>query len=202
MNNRTAFAKASKEWTQIEHNVCGRRAAWTPLWWWPCIWYARAAWKRHVETKYRTKQNRLNVSRKDAYSTSLVLSSPISCVSNHPISCLKIDLKSSDLILSHWLYAAVCQHIISRYANKMTAHPISTTNWFTTAVQYLVNPGKRDYKYLTKVQPIHLQWNIKVITHSLEMLNPSEITVQLQCGALITKLEGHAVREWRMTVIA
>ena len=27
MNNRTAFAKATNERTQIEHNACGRRAA-------------------------------------------------------------------------------------------------------------------------------------------------------------------------------
>ena len=37
MNNRTAFAKAQNEWTQMEHNMCGRRAARSPLWWWPCL---------------------------------------------------------------------------------------------------------------------------------------------------------------------
>ena len=28
VNNRTAFAKASNEWTPIEHSMRGRRAAW------------------------------------------------------------------------------------------------------------------------------------------------------------------------------
>ena len=32
----TAFAKAPNEWMQIEHNMCDRRAAWSPLWWWSC----------------------------------------------------------------------------------------------------------------------------------------------------------------------
>ena len=32
----TAFAKAPNEWKQIEHNMCGRWAARSPLWWWPC----------------------------------------------------------------------------------------------------------------------------------------------------------------------
>ena len=29
------FAKAPNEWTNIEHNMCGRQAVWSPLWWWP-----------------------------------------------------------------------------------------------------------------------------------------------------------------------
>ena len=37
MNNRTAFGKVPYERTQIEHNMCGRRAARSPLWWWPCL---------------------------------------------------------------------------------------------------------------------------------------------------------------------
>ena len=38
MNNHTAFAKAPDEWTQIEHNMCGRWAAQrSPLWWRPCL---------------------------------------------------------------------------------------------------------------------------------------------------------------------
>ena len=36
-NNRTAFAKVPNEWMQIEHNMCGRRAAWSQLWWWLCF---------------------------------------------------------------------------------------------------------------------------------------------------------------------
>ena len=36
MGNRTAFARAPNEWKQIEHSMCGRRAARSPLWWWPC----------------------------------------------------------------------------------------------------------------------------------------------------------------------
>ena len=36
MDNRTAFGKAPNEWTQIEYNMCGRPAAWSPLGWWPC----------------------------------------------------------------------------------------------------------------------------------------------------------------------
>ena len=39
MSNRTAFANALNEWTQIEHNVCDRRAARSPLRWWPCFSY-------------------------------------------------------------------------------------------------------------------------------------------------------------------
>ena len=35
MNNRAAFAKAPNEWTQMEHNMCGCRAARSSLWWWP-----------------------------------------------------------------------------------------------------------------------------------------------------------------------
>ena len=31
VNNRTVFAKAPNRWTQIEHNMCGRRTAWSPL---------------------------------------------------------------------------------------------------------------------------------------------------------------------------
>ena len=30
------FTKAQNEWTQIEHNMGGRRVAWSPLWRWPC----------------------------------------------------------------------------------------------------------------------------------------------------------------------
>ena len=37
MNNRTASAKAPDTWMQIQHNMCGRQAAWSPLWWWPCF---------------------------------------------------------------------------------------------------------------------------------------------------------------------
>ena len=34
-NNHTAFDEAPNEWTQkIEHNMCGRWAAWSPMWWW------------------------------------------------------------------------------------------------------------------------------------------------------------------------
>ena len=32
----TTFAKAPNDWTQIKHNMCGRRVAWSPLWWWSC----------------------------------------------------------------------------------------------------------------------------------------------------------------------
>ena len=28
--------RLTNEWTQIEHNMCGRRAPRSPLWWWPC----------------------------------------------------------------------------------------------------------------------------------------------------------------------
>ena len=38
MNNRTSFTKAPNEWKQIKHNMCGRRVAWSPLWWWPCTY--------------------------------------------------------------------------------------------------------------------------------------------------------------------
>ena len=31
------FAKAPNEWTQAEHNMCGRRTPWSPLRWWPCF---------------------------------------------------------------------------------------------------------------------------------------------------------------------
>ena len=31
------FANAPNEWTQIEHNMEGRRAAWSLLWWWSCL---------------------------------------------------------------------------------------------------------------------------------------------------------------------
>ena len=40
IKNRTAFAKAPNEGTQIEHNMCGRRAARSSLWWWPYnVWH-------------------------------------------------------------------------------------------------------------------------------------------------------------------
>ena len=47
MNNHTAFAKASNAWTQLEHSMCGRRATWSPLLWWPCYcWHQRVVfWK-------------------------------------------------------------------------------------------------------------------------------------------------------------
>ena len=37
MNNCTAFAKPLNEWKLIEHNMCGRQVARSPLWWRPCI---------------------------------------------------------------------------------------------------------------------------------------------------------------------
>ena len=40
MNRRTAFARAPNEWTLIEHNMWGRRAARSPFWWWPCFTYS------------------------------------------------------------------------------------------------------------------------------------------------------------------
>ena len=36
MNSRTPFFKVPNEWTQIEYNLCGHPAAWSPLWWRPC----------------------------------------------------------------------------------------------------------------------------------------------------------------------
>ena len=35
--NHTALAKAPRELTQIDHNMCGHRTARSPLWWWPCF---------------------------------------------------------------------------------------------------------------------------------------------------------------------
>ena len=35
-NIATAFTNVTNEWAQIEHNMCGHRAAWSPLRWWPC----------------------------------------------------------------------------------------------------------------------------------------------------------------------
>ena len=31
-----SFCQTPNEWTQIEHNICSHRAAWSPLCWWPC----------------------------------------------------------------------------------------------------------------------------------------------------------------------
>ena len=39
LNSRPSFAEAPNEWTQIEHNMRGRRTAWSPLWWWSCFYY-------------------------------------------------------------------------------------------------------------------------------------------------------------------
>ena len=51
MDNHTAFAKASNGLTQIEHSMYGRRASWSPLWWWPCFCYCcRALMTLSVET--------------------------------------------------------------------------------------------------------------------------------------------------------
>ena len=56
-NNRTAFVKAPNKWPQIEYSMCGRRAAWSPLWWWPCYWlisfdsvwtWRRIKWKKKL----------------------------------------------------------------------------------------------------------------------------------------------------------
>ena len=47
LNNRTAFAKAPNDWTQFGHNMCGCRAAWSPLGWWPC-WDYRITFLRPV----------------------------------------------------------------------------------------------------------------------------------------------------------
>ena len=49
INTRTGLEpspKAPNEWTQIEHNICGRRAAWSAMWWWPCshLWKVSANW--------------------------------------------------------------------------------------------------------------------------------------------------------------
>ena len=56
MNDCTAFAKAPNVWTQIKYNICGRRAAFSPMWWWPCnsgvvwtqIWPDAAASWLHI----------------------------------------------------------------------------------------------------------------------------------------------------------
>ena len=40
----TAFAKASNEWVQIEHNMYGRWVAWSPLWWWACLFFTFEMW--------------------------------------------------------------------------------------------------------------------------------------------------------------
>ena len=36
-NKRSAVVKASNQSTQIEHNICGRRAVRSPFWWLHCI---------------------------------------------------------------------------------------------------------------------------------------------------------------------
>ena len=55
MDNRTPFSKGLNEWTQIEHNMHGRRAFWLPLWWWHCLhgWPGSAEVRSHSRLLWR-----------------------------------------------------------------------------------------------------------------------------------------------------